>query len=228
MIRWNSPMIDFAATRRMMVDGQVRTSDVTDLRLIAAMLAIPRERFVPAGKADLAYLDLDLPVTETPGKERCLLKPMVLAKLLQAADVAETDHVLVVGCTTGYSAAVLARLARSVVALEQDAALVALARENLLAVGASNATVVSGPLTAGWASGGPYDVILLDGASEIAPKALFEELKAGGRLVGVVGRPPSSKAMLYRSTGDEASGRPVFDATAPLLPGFVEPPAFVF
>ena len=222
-------MTDFAAARRMMVDGQIRTSDVTDLRLIAAMLAVPRERFVPASKADLAYLDLDLPVSEGTGKnERRLLKPMVLAKLIQSAAVAETDHVLVVGCATGYSAAVLARLVHSVVALEEDATLAALARDNLLAVGASHVAVVSGPLTAGWASGGPYDWILLDGCSEIAPKALFEQLKPGGRLVGVIGKPPRSKAMLYLSTGDETSGRPVFDATAPLLPGFVEPPAFVF
>jgi protein-L-isoaspartate(D-aspartate) O-methyltransferase len=221
-------MIDFAAARRMMVDGQVRTSDVTDLRLIAAMQAVPRERFVPDAKADLAYLDLDLPVTEGPGSARRLLKPMVLAKLIQVAAVGETDHVLVVGCATGYSAAVLGRLAKSVVALEQDAMLASRARENLLAVGASNVTVASGPLTAGWPGGAPYDVILLDGASEVVPKTLFGQLKAGGRLVGVVGRAPTSKAMLYRSTGGEASGRPVFDAAAPLLPGFAEPPAFVF
>jgi protein-L-isoaspartate(D-aspartate) O-methyltransferase len=221
-------MIDFAAARRMMVDGQVRTSDVTDLRLIAAMLAVPRERFVPETKADLAYLDLDLPVIEERGKERRLLKPMVLAKLIQVAAVAETDHVLVVGCTTGYSVAVLARLGHSVVGLEQDPTLVSLPRENLQAVGASNVTVMGGQLAAGMASAGPYDVILLDGASEVAPKVLFGQLKAGGRLVGVVGRAPSSRAMLYRSSGGEASGRPVFDAAGPLLPGFAEPPAFVF
>ncbi len=221
-------MIDFAAARRMMVDGQVRTSDVTNLRLIAAMLAVARERFVPEAKAGLAYLDLDLPVTEERGRDRRLLKPMVLAKLIQAAEVGESDHVLVVGCATGYSAAVLGRLARSVVALEQDATLASLARENLLAVGASNVTVASGPLSAGWPAGAPYDVILLDGASEMVPKALFGQLKAAGRLAGVVGRAPTSKAMLYRSSGGETSGRPVFDAAAPLLPGFAEPPAFVF
>src|ERR1043166_6077630 len=102
-------MTDFAASRRMMVDCQVRTSDVTDLRLIAAMLDIPRERFVPADKADLAYLDLDLPVT-TSAPVRRLLKPMVLAKLIQAAAIGAGERVLDVGCATGYSAAVLARL----------------------------------------------------------------------------------------------------------------------
>jgi protein-L-isoaspartate(D-aspartate) O-methyltransferase len=219
-------MVDFAAARRMMVDGQVRTSDVTDLRLIAAMLAVPRERFVPASKADLAYLDMDLPVTET-GSRR-LIKPMVLAKLIQAAEIAETDRVLDLGCATGYAAAVLARLAGSVVALEQDPALVRAARDNLPAVGAANVTVVTGPLIEGWPAGGPYDVILLGGAAEVLPAALSRQLKEGGRLVGVVGRGPASKAMLYRKAGGEMSGRPIFDAAAPALLGFAEPPAFVF
>ena len=117
-------MIDFAAARRMMVDGQVRTSDVTDPRIIAAMLELPRERFVPEASAALAYLDLDLPVTEEPAPgARRLLKPMVLAKLVQAADIGRDARVLDVACGTGYSSALLARLARSVVALEDDAAL---------------------------------------------------------------------------------------------------------
>jgi protein-L-isoaspartate(D-aspartate) O-methyltransferase len=223
-------MVDFAAARRMMVDGQVRTSDVTDPRLIAAMMAVPRERFVPEAKAALAYLDLDLPVIHGVGHagERRLLKPMVLAKLIQAAEIGEADHVLDVGCTTGYSSAILSRLAHSVVALEEDPTLVRRAGENLLAVGAHNVTVVTGPLIAGWPAGAPYDVIVLDGASEVMPKALCGQLRVGGRLVGVVGRAPASKAMLYRSSGTEVSGRPVFDAVAPLLPGFAEPPAFVF
>src|SRR5262245_21857235 len=161
-------MLDFAAARRMMVDGQVRTSDVTDLRLIAAMLSVPRERFVPAGKADLAYLDLDLPVLETSERagQLCLPKPMVLAKRIAAAEVGEADHVLDVGCTPGYSSAVLGQLARSVVALEQDPSLVRLAGDDLAAVGAHNVTVQTGPLVQGWPTGAPYDVILLNGAAE--------------------------------------------------------------
>src|SRR3979490_3248354 len=140
-------MIDFAAARRMMVDGQVRPSDVTDLRIIAAMLELPRERFVPEASADLAYLDLDVPVAgATGGKQvRRLLKPMVLAKMVQAAAVKADDHVLDVGCATGYSSALLGRLARSVVALEEDPALARLADENLKAIGAGNVTVVAGP-----------------------------------------------------------------------------------
>src|SRR6476619_3661462 len=150
-------MIDFALARRMMVDGQVRTSDVTDLRIIAAMLELPRERFVSAADTDLAYLDTDVPAIQGAGGEqvRHLLKPMVLAKLIQAAAVKPGDRVLDVGCATGYSAALLARLARSVVALEQDPVLVRLARDNLQAVGAGNATVVTGPLTDGWQSDAP-------------------------------------------------------------------------
>jgi protein-L-isoaspartate(D-aspartate) O-methyltransferase len=216
-------MLDFAAARRMMVDCQVRTSDVTDLRLIAAMQAVPRERFVPNASADLAYLDADLSV----GAGRGLVKPMVLAKLLQAAEIGGADRVLVVGCATGYSAAVIAHLA-AVVALEQDPGLAQLAKDNLQALGASNTTVVTGPLVGGWPAAAPYEVILLDGAVEDVPQALLRQLKEGGRLLGVVGRPPLSKAMLFRSTGSESSSRPIFDATAPALPGFAKPPVFVF
>jgi protein-L-isoaspartate(D-aspartate) O-methyltransferase len=221
-------MVDFATARRRMVDGQVRTNDVTDLRLQAAMFELPREKFVPADKAALAYLDLDLPVTPAGDKGRRLLKPMVLAKLLQAAAIREDEHVLDVGCATGYSAALLARLARSVVAIEQDRPLADAAQQALRAVGAGNVSVVSGPLHEGWPAGGPYDVILLDGASEVPPESLFRQLKDGGRLVGVVGRSPGAKAMLYRSVEGKVSGRPIFDATAPVLPGFVAPLAFVF
>jgi protein-L-isoaspartate(D-aspartate) O-methyltransferase len=223
-------MIDFAAARRIMVDSQVRTSDVTDLRLVAAMQAVPRERFVPAGQADLAYLDFDIPVgAAQPGwPARCLLKPMVLAKLLQAADVAEGDHVLDVGCATGYSSAVLARLAGAVIAVEEDAGLAERARENLRAAGASQVQIVSGPLADGARAQGPYDVILVNGAFEVAPKVLLHQLKPGGRLVGVLGRGPAGKAMLYCSIGGDCGGRPIFDAAAPPLPGFAAPAAFVF
>jgi protein-L-isoaspartate(D-aspartate) O-methyltransferase len=223
-------MIDFATARRMMVDSQVRTSDVTDPRLIAAMLDIPRERFVPESEAALAYLDFDVPVAKAaPGGEvRRLLKPMVLAKLIQAAEVGENDHVLEVGCATGYSSVVLARLARAVVALEEDAALARHAAENLQALGASNARVVTGTLTRGWPADAPYDVIFINGAIEVEPQALARQLRDGGRLVAVKGRAPNGKAMLYRSVNGELSGWPSFDASAPLLPGFAAPPVFVF
>jgi len=220
-------MLDFAAARRMMVDGQIRTSDVTDLRLIAAMLDVPRERFVPHDKVALAYLDCDLPVTQARDADaRHLLKPVVLAKMIQSADVEEGAKVLDVGCATGYSSAILARLAGSVTALEQDATLARHARENLATN--ENVTVVTGPLVDGWAAQGPYDVILLAGATEIEPVALFRQLKDGGRLVTVVGRTPNGRATLYRRDGADISGRAIFDAAAPTLPGFAAVPTFVF
>lgn len=223
-------MADFQVARRMMVDGQVRTTDVTDLRIIAAMLALPRERFVPAAKAALAYFDTDIAVAHAPDGRptRRLLKPMVLAKLAQAATVGEGDRVLVVGAATGYSAALLGRLAGSVVALEEDPALAHVARDQLAAAGIGNVEVVSGPLTKGWPNGGPYDVIFIDGAIETLPETFAGQLKDGGRLVCVEGSGPASKAKLYRSAGGDLSGRQIFDAVAPLLTGFAKPESFVF
>jgi protein-L-isoaspartate(D-aspartate) O-methyltransferase len=220
-------MTDFAAARRMMVDGQVRTSDVTDPRIIAAMLELRRERFVSAAKADLAYLDLDAPVA-ADGVGRSLLKPMVLAKMVQAAAVREADHILDVGCATGYSSALLARLGRSVVALEEDPVLAKLAEANLARFAADRATVVTGPLIQGWPPRAPYDVIFLNGASEIVPRTLLGQLNSQGRLIAVIGRAPTGRAMLYRSIAGDVSGWPVFDAAAQVLPGFAAPPQFVF
>jgi protein-L-isoaspartate(D-aspartate) O-methyltransferase len=217
-------MTDFATARRHMVDGQVRTADVTDLRIINAMLDIPREQFVPAGSTDLAYLDLDLPVGKN-GSRR-LLKPMVLAKLIHAADIAPGDQVLDVGCATGYGAAVLARVAGQVVALEQDADLAQAAKAALS--GQANVTLVSGALTAGCPQKSPYDAIVLEGATDIPPEMFLSQLKQGGRLVCVLGGGPGAKSMLYCRSGDELGGRPIFDATAAVLPGFAETPVFAF
>jgi protein-L-isoaspartate(D-aspartate) O-methyltransferase len=217
-------MFDTVAARRMMVDGQVRTADVTDLDLIAAMLAVPRERFVPAALAEQAYRDGDIAIAE----HRVLLKPMVLAKLIQAARVRGSDHVLDVGCGTGYSSAVLVRLAGSVVALEGDAALAQRAKETLAATGGGAATIATGLLTAGWPAAAPYDVILLNGSTEIVPETLGLQLKPSGRLACIRGSGPTGKAMIYRLIEGHLVGRPVFDAAAPLLPGFAAPEAFVF
>ena len=211
-----------------MVDTQVRTSDVTDLRLVAAMLDLPRERFVPQDKMAIAYLDLDIPVTGQARPVRRLLKPMVIAKLIQAADVGANVRVLDIGCATGYSSALLGRLAGEVIALEEDASLAQIAGKTLAALGAANVTVATGPLTAGWPAGGPYDVIMLEGATEVVPAGLHGQLKDGGRLVCVLSRGPAGKAMLFRSLEGELSGRTIFDATAPILPGFTQTPEFVF
>jgi protein-L-isoaspartate(D-aspartate) O-methyltransferase len=192
------------------------------------MLSLPRERFVPRDRAELAYLDRDIPVSAAGRPVRRLLKPMVLAKLVQAADIGETDRVLDIGCATGYSSALLGRLAGSVIALEEDATLAEFAQKTFAALGAANVTVVTGALAAGWPAGGPYDVILLEGAGEVVPHGLRGQLKEGGRLICVIGRGPAGKAMLLRSLEGELSGRPLFDASASLLPGFAKAPEFVF
>jgi protein-L-isoaspartate(D-aspartate) O-methyltransferase len=223
-------MIDFAEARRMMVEGQVRTYDVTDLRLLTAMLEVPRERFVPRDKQAVAYLDRDIAVQQaTPaGAVRYLLKPAVLAKLIQAANVADDGHVLDVGCASGYSAAVLSRLASSVVALEEDATLARLAKVTLADLGAANVTVRTGALAEGVADQAPFDAILLNGSIGIVPAALIRQLKDGGCLVCVRGGPPMGKATVYRSVSGHVTGQPIFDAVAPSLPGFSKPAEFVF
>jgi protein-L-isoaspartate(D-aspartate) O-methyltransferase len=222
--------MDFAMARRAMVDGQVRTSDVTDLRLIAALLDVPRERFLPESLAPIAYLDRDLPL-DAGGSggvdaKRRLIKPVVLARLIQQADPGPQDRVLVVGCGTGYAAAVLARLAGSVVALEESEALAARARSALSGLG--NVSVVTGPLAAGWPVAAPYEVVLFDGGVEVVPEAVFEQLSPAGRLVAVVVSGPVGKAMYFQAVNGEFSGRPVFDAMVPVLPGLKKAPAFVF
>jgi protein-L-isoaspartate(D-aspartate) O-methyltransferase len=217
-------MFDAANARRLMVEGQVRTADVTDSALLDAMQTLPRERFLPPALAQLAYLDGEIPVA----RGRTLLRPMVLAKLVQAARISGNDHVLDLGCATGYSAAVISRLAGSVVALEEDVELARKAKEALAAVSATNVEVVTGPLTAGWSAGGRYDVIFLDGATEIPPDPLGPQLKPEGFVVGVYSPSAASKATIFHFTEGRMVGRPVFDAAARVLPGFTAPPQFVF
>jgi protein-L-isoaspartate(D-aspartate) O-methyltransferase len=225
-------MMDFRAARQIMVDGQVRPSDVHDLRLIGAMLDIPREAFVAKDLAALAYADCDLPLDGAlgaPGSaSRWLIKPMVLARLLNALGLGPEHRLLVVGAGTGYSAAVASRLAGAVIALEEDAKLAERARGLLSEFGFGAVAVVQGPLTAGWPASGPYDAVVVDGGVELVPQALLRQLTETGRLAAVVVSGMLGKAMLCEAEGGEASSWPLFDAMAPVLPGFRKAPKFVF
>ncbi len=223
-------MIDFARLRQSMVDSQIRANDVTDPRILAAMLELPRERFAPEDRRGLAYIDDDLPLRDTaPGKPaRYLMEPMVLAKLVQALDIDAKNKVLDVGAATGYSAALLGRLAGRVVALEEDHGLAAIAARNLAELGAGNVTLVTGPLVAGWQAEQPYDAMLVNGSVEFVPEALLNQLAEGGRIGAVTRNGNSSRATIYTRVAGSVASRPVFDAAVPPLPGFAAPKTFVF
>ena len=221
-------MVDFATARRKMVDNQVRTSDVTSYPVLDAMGEVPRESFVPAEQRPLAYIDEDLPLNANTVGDRFLMEPALFAKLIQSAAIEADDVVLVIGCGTGYSAAVIAKMASSVVALESDPGLAATGSDILLDLGIDNVAVVTGPLTAGWKAEGPYDAIVVEGAVEVLPHGLFEQLKDGGRLVVVEGYGLSGMAKVYTRTGAGISGRATFNASVKPLPGFAKSPEFVF
>ena len=219
-------MSGFATARQNMVDGQVRPSDVTDIRILDAMLAVPREAFVPASKQALAYLDLDLDVGEGGSAGRFLIQPAVLAKMLQAAEIKEADRVLVVGCATGYAAAVIGRFVGSLVtATESDPALAARAKALLAG---EKAIVRTAAAAEGDPADGPYDVIVLNGATEVVPEQLYRQLRNGGRLVGVFATSQPARAMIVTCSHGDFGHRTLFDATAPVLPGMERVPAFVF
>jgi protein-L-isoaspartate(D-aspartate) O-methyltransferase len=211
-----------------MVDGQVRPSDVTDIRIIDAMLAVPREAFVPESQRALAYLDLDLDISEGGSAKRFLIKPVVIAKMLQAADIKETDNVLVAGCATGYTAALVARLAGRVTATESDPAQAAKARDVLAQLGLVNVTFRAGAPAEGDPANAPYDVIVLDGATEVTPDRLYGQLQDGGRLVGVFAMTKPPRATIVTRSHGDLGNRALFDAVAPVLPGLERLPAFVF
>jgi protein-L-isoaspartate(D-aspartate) O-methyltransferase len=219
-------MFDFSAARTFMVEGQIRTNDVTDPRITGAMFTLERERFVPPAWKTLAYSDSEIPAAE--GSKRMLPTPVVTARLIRTADIKSSDYVLHIGAATGYGSAILAKLANSVVALEEDAALAKAASDNLSALGIGNVAVVTGPLVKGYPAEGPYDVIVIEGAVETLPDQLASQLKDDGRLVAIHGAGRTGRGTLFRKTQSGLSGSPFFDAAAPLLPGFVAPPAFVF
>ena len=218
-------MVDFAAARRMMVENQIRANKVTDVRVIEAFEAVPREAFVDEALQGIAYVDEDLEVA----RGRHLMEPMVLARLLQAVAADPDDIVLDVGCATGYSTAVLAPQVATVVGLDEDRAMVEQANRTLNALDIDNAVVVEGALKDGYARQAPYNVILLQGAVSEIPPTLKEQMADGGRLAGVVmDEAGIGRATLLQRTGDIFSGRTLFDAATPLLPGFERTSGFVF
>jgi protein-L-isoaspartate(D-aspartate) O-methyltransferase len=215
-------MPDFAARRTMMVDNQVRPSDVTKLPIIEAMLSVPRERFVPGAMAEAAYIGENVDL----GKGRVLLEPRTLAKMLDALDVKPHDMVLDIAPATGYSAAVIARMAEAVVAVEGDETLADEAEAALEAVGATNIALERGDATQGAAAHGPYDAMIIEGGIEVLPEALESQLKDGGRIVALFVADAVGVVRLGVKRGGGIHWRDAFNASAPLLAGFATEKAF--
>lgn len=214
--------MDLEAARTAMIDSQVRPNDVTDRRLIAAMAAVPREAFVPEARRGLAYSEASV---ET-GPGRALAPARDFSKLAHAAAIKDTDRLLDVAPGTGYSSVVLVHLAGSVVALEQDEASAKALKANLAAQGASGVEVVAGPLKAGAAAKGPFDVIFVNGAIEDVPDAWLGQLAEGGRLVVVVNEGQVRRARVYTRSGGKTAWRTPFESSAPILPGFEKAATF--
>jgi protein-L-isoaspartate(D-aspartate) O-methyltransferase len=209
-------MADFSARRVMMVDTQVRPSDVTKFPIIAAMLSVPREAYVPRALREAAYMGENVQL----GAGRVLLEARTLAKLLDALDILPTELVLDIGCGLGYSTAVIAQLADAVMAVEEDTAHATEAQRTLSAEGVDNAAVVTGPLAAGSARHGPYDAIIVQGAVEAVPQAILDQIKDGGRIGCVFMDGALGEARIGRKAGGHMTWRAIFNATAPVLPGF--------
>lgn len=218
-------MSGYEAARANMIDGQLRPNTVTDERVIAAFWALRRELFVPDKLHGIAYVDRELPL----GGGRYLMAPMVAARLVQALEVKRTDAGLVVGAGVGYEAAVIAQLARSVVALEDDAGLARLGRDALVEHRIATVKYVEEPAAQGGRARSSYDAILFAGAVAEIPTEIAAQLAEGGRLAAVV-RPADGvgRATLVTRTGGVLAHRVIFDAATPLLPGFARKPAFVF
>lgn len=227
-------MTGFERQRLTMVESQLRPNEVTDTRLLAAMRALPRERFVPPKLSALAYMDEAIEVFPAfdGAPPRFLLAPMVLARLVQLAAIQPEDSVLDIGCATGYSTAVLASLGRSVIGLEPEPELARAACDRLRELGIENATIVEGPLSAGSPEGAPYDVIVLNGSVSEVPETQLAQLKDGGRLAAILSaganQASQGRAYLFVKVGTELSGLPHFDAGARPLPGFTPEPCFSF
>ncbi|WP_404378370.1 protein-L-isoaspartate O-methyltransferase [Caenispirillum salinarum] len=219
--------MDFTIARRNMVEGQIRTNRVTDPLVLNAMKTLPRELFVPKAMQSICYMDEEIPL----GNDRCLMEPMILARLLQECAVQEDDVVLVIGAGTGYSAAVMAHMASTVVALEADQELADRASRLMADLNIDNVAVVSGPLDQGYPQQSPYDAIFFDGAIADVPRAILDQLREGGRLVAVIEDDADAEvgqATLVTRNEGVVGRRTAFDAKVPMLPGFEPAPKFVF
>jgi len=218
-------MVDFTQARKNMVDCQLRTNKIVDDTLIEAFLSVPRELFVDSGHQALAYTDIDV----SAGNGRKLMAPMVIAQLIQAVQAQPNEVALHVGCATGYSSAILAKLVGTVVALEFDESLAARANDNFTNLAVDNAVVVEGSLNEGYATQGPYDIICIEGAVAEIPSRLTDQLADGGRLCAVVDDGSDlGRAVLLVKNGSSVSKRVLFDATITPLPGFEAEKSFVF
>lgn len=217
-------MIDFAHARTQMVENQLRTVGVSDKRLLAAMMTVPREHFVAAAQKPIAYTDVMLPI----GSSRLLAAPAPFARLVQLAEITEDDAVLDVGAGTGYSTAVLAAMAREVTALESDAILADIARRNLTELGIANVRLVDSPLDGSYAPGRLFDAIVIEGTVDQEPSAFFPLLAEGGRLVALVRNGSVATAHVYVRSATEVAGRAEFNAAMPPLPLAPRPQSFVF
>ncbi len=221
--------MNFALQRKNMVETQVRPSDITDRRIIRAMLNVPREVFCPHQVRATAYCDEPVRVSgSAAATPRHMAAPRVLAKMLQALELGDNDSVLEVGTATGYGAAILSRIAHRVTAIEVDQPLIDAARSALEATGAVDVVIVQGELAAGHAPAAPYDAILVAGAVPEVPRSLLDQLKDGGRLAAVISGPGIGHLTQWRRLGGAFDSRVMADATTPLLPGFDRPHAFVF
>ncbi|MAU41866.1 MAG: protein-L-isoaspartate O-methyltransferase [Kordiimonas sp.] len=217
-------MTSFAQARSHMVEGQIRPNKVTDEALLDVMAAIPREKFVPKPLQGVAYLDEDLLV----GDNRYMMEPMVFARLLDAANIKETDVVLDIACGRGYSSAVLSKLSEAVVALEDNEELANYATDQLAEIGCDNVAVVTRDLTKGYPEQGPYDIILINGLVEHVPSELIDQLSPEGRLLCVMAINGVGKACLFTNFNGVKGRREIFEASVPALESFTQEKGFTF
>ena len=220
-------MVDFERARTVMVDSQVRASNVNERRLLAVLGRVPRERFVPAAWRDLAYMDDAIPLTGGAAP-RYLAAPAPFAKLVQLADLQENERVLDIGAGTGYSTAVIAELAREVVAVEPDSELAVAARDNLQFLGIENAKVIEEAVDAAIKGQGHFDVVILEGSVRAVPDSAFAALRDGGRLIAPVHEGRTATAHVFVKVGKDIASRAEFNTNLPAMPVAKAPETFVF